>query len=184
MPLNYNTLPGQLLALLQAGRVVTVRWNCGGDESFVTTQLDGVEQEFDYGASYQEWMMEQRFSVGFVDRNKYLSQITNLAVLLNGFLTERLRLPSVGEFHMQGGGRIYLEGNKIMLEFESEATSWDDVPEPADWTPEYFLSPTELAELFPERLGVEVGPPGVDSPHPDPQMSADYTGREVLFYLP
>lgn len=176
--LAYDSLPGQLLALLQAGRIITVRWNCGGDESFVTTQLDGVEQPIDLGADYTNWRFAE-----YDDYKARMARLTNLPLLLDGFLTERLRLPSVGEFNLRGGGHILLENNHIILEFQSEATTWEDAPDPADWTPEYFLSPVELAELFPERRGIEVGPPGPVSPLPDPQMSADYSGREVLFDL-
>ncbi|MGI4869923.1 MAG: hypothetical protein ACRYFX_01960 [Janthinobacterium lividum] len=177
MALNYESLPAQLLALLQAGRVLTVRWDCGNDESIVTTLVDGVEQPFDLGAGYMDFFLEHR------DMDVYLSRITNLPVLLDGFLTERLGLPSVGEFSMRGTGRIFQEGAAIVLDYQSDATSWDDEPDPANWLPEYYLGPAELAELFPERVGAEVGAPGPLASRPDPQMSADYSGHTVLFQL-
>ena len=177
MPLNYESLPAQLLALLQAGRTLAVRWDCGNDESIVTTLIDGVEQQPDLGDDYMDFFFEPQ------GLDAYLAQITDLPVLLDGFLTERLRLPSVGEFSMHGTGHIFQQGAAIVLDYQSDATSWDDEPDPADWLPEYYLSPAEPAELFPERVGAEVGTPGPLAPRPDPQMSADYSGRVVLFQL-
>ena len=88
---------------------------------------------------------------------------------------------------MQGGGEIFLDGGSIMLDFQSDATSWDDAwEEPNDWLPEYYLSTDELTEIFPERLNEMAAWSGMARPptsHPDPQMSADYSGREALFHL-
>ena len=182
MPLNYDSLPGQLLALLQAGRTLTVRWDCGGDDYMVTTLLDGVEQPYDLGADYYDYLTFRSD-----EYEAYLSRITSLPVLLGDFVAKLLGLPSVGEFHMQGGGRIFLEGNAIMLDFQSDATAWDDGWAPDNQLPEYYLSADELAGLFPERLVEMAAWAGMARPpadHPDPQMSADYSGREVLFILP
>ncbi|MGI4762140.1 MAG: hypothetical protein ACRYF0_15640 [Janthinobacterium lividum] len=182
MSLNYDSLPAQLLALLQAGHTITVRWDCGSDDHLVTTQLDGVEQAIDLGEDDYRW----RFAAQD-EYEHYLSRITNLPLLLGGFLAEQWGLPSVGDFHMQGGGQFFLEGRAIVLEFQSDATSWDDGWEPDDQLPEYYLSASELAELFPERL-VEMAAWGglarQPADHPDPRMSANYSGREVLFTLP
>ena len=74
-----------------------------------------------------------------------------------------------------------------MLDFQSDATIWDDGWAPDDWLPEYYLGTDELTELFPERLMEMVAWSGMarqSASHPDPQMSADYSGREVLFTLP
>ena len=40
---DYQTLKTELTALLQAGHALTVRWDCGGDQSFVTTEIDGQQ---------------------------------------------------------------------------------------------------------------------------------------------
>lgn len=183
MPLNYDTLPAQLLALLQAGHQITVRWDCGSDEHIVTTHLDGVAQDFDLGEGYDLWRFAPQ-----EEYEQHLSRLTNLPLLLNSFLTEHLSLPSVGEFHMQGGGEIFLvEGRTIVLDFQSDATSWDDGWEFDRQLPEYYLSTDELTELFPKRL-IEMAAWGgmarQPASYPDPQMSADYSGREVLFTLP
>lgn len=176
MPLKYDSLPTQLLALLQAGHQVTVHWDCGGDDSFVTTLVDGVVQEHDLGAGYYDYILFEHLNI-----DEFLSRITNLAVLLNGFLTEFLGLPSVGEFTMRGEGTISLDGSDLVLEYQSTASSWEE--EPAEWQPEYYLSVEELADLFPERLGVASA--AADSPirQADLAMSASYSGRDVLFHL-
>jgi hypothetical protein len=182
MPLNYDSLPAQLLALLQAGHQLTVRWDCGSDDHIVTTYLDGIEQGFHWDEDYYLWQFAPQ-----KEYEQYLSRLTNLPLLLSSFLAEHLGLPSVGEFHMQGGGEISLEGRAIILNFQSDATSWDDGwEEPNDWFPEYYLSTDELTELFPERLiemAAWVGMVRHPASHPDLQMSANYSGREVLFHL-
>lgn len=181
MPFNYDSLPAQILALLEAGRVLTVSWDCGGDDHMVSVQLDGVAQNIDFGDDYHIWC--------FAEQEEYeqcLSRITNLPLLLSSFLTEQLGLPSVGDFQMQGGGRIVLEGREIVIDFQSDAVSWDDNWAPDDFLPEYYLSIAELAELFPERLAEIAALNGVacqPGKYPDPRMSAAYTGREVLFTL-
>jgi hypothetical protein len=181
MPLNYDSLPTQIRTLLEAGHTLTVRWDCGSDDHMVTTQLDGVEQDFDFGDDYYLWQF-----VAQEEYERYLSRITNLPMLLSGFLAERLRLPSVGDFRMQGGGRIALDGQAIVLDFQSDATGWDDGWAPNDQLPEYYLNTNELTELFPERLAEIAAWDGLarePGSYPDPQMSADYSGREVLFTL-
>jgi hypothetical protein len=182
MPFNYSSLPAQLTALLQAGHAITVRWDCGSDDHMVTIQLDGVEQGFDFGEDYDWWRFAEQ-----EEYEQYLSRVTNMPLLLSSFLAEHLGLPSVGEFRMQGGGEIFLEGRQIVFDFQSDATAWDDGWETNDLLPEYYLSTDELTELFPERLTEMVAWGGMarqPASHPDPQMSADYSGREVLFTLP
>jgi hypothetical protein len=182
MPLNYSSLPGQLTALLQAGHAITVRWDCGSDDHMVTILLDGVAQHFDFGEGYDWWRFAEP-----EEYEQYLSRVTNMPLLLSAFLAEHLGLPSVGEFHMQGGGEVFLEGRNIILDFQSDATSWDGGWAPDDWLPEYYLSLEELTELFPERLTELMAWGGMvrqPASYPDPQMSADYSGREILFTLP
>lgn len=182
MPFNYSSLPAQLMTLLQAGHALTVRWDCGSDDHMVTIQVDGVEQGFDFGEDYDWWRFAEQ-----EEYEQYLSRVTNLPLLLSSFLAEYLRLPSVGDFRMQGGGEILLDGQHIVIDFQSDATSWDEGWAPDDWLPEYYLSTDELAELFPERLTKLAAWSGMArqaASYPDPQLSADYSGREVLFTLP
>ncbi|MGI4762139.1 MAG: hypothetical protein ACRYF0_15635 [Janthinobacterium lividum] len=88
----------QMADLLQAGRALTVRWNCGGDESFVTTELDGAEVRADYNND------------------------ADFAMLLDRYLTELLDLPDAGEFSMEGTGRIFREEADVVIEYESVFT--------------------------------------------------------------
>ena len=158
-----ESLEKQITDLLQAGRALTVGWHCGGDESFVSTFLDG-----------------QPVAANYADAQ-------DLAVLLDAYLTELLDLPSVGEFDMEGEGRIFRDGADIVIEYQSVAnTYWDE-----DWKEEF--TDEEL-----QAMGVaRPEPPTDESPQPtneaetpdaeatdgayDPEMSADYSGREVLF---
>jgi len=182
MPLNYNELKRQLAALLAAGRHLAVRWDCGGDEHFVTTLLDGEVQEFDYGPGFREWQDSQWLAGNnAADSHNFLSQITNLSVLLNDYLSGLLGLPSVGEFSMNGTGHIFLEGNTIVIDYQSEAVCWDYEPGPDEnWPDELYLTAEEMVELErpPSKTGKVEHPP-----KPDLQMSAAYSGRTTMFYL-
>ncbi len=182
MPLNYSELKTQLIALLTGGHQLTVRWDCGGDEHFVTTLLDGEVQEFDYGPGFQEWQDSQWLAGNYAaDSHDFLSQITNLSVLLNDYLSGLLRLPSVGEFSMHGTGRIFQEKNAIVIDYQSEAVCWDYEPDPDEnWPDELYLTAEEMAELKrpPSKTGSAEHPP-----KPDLQMSANYTGRTIMFDL-
>jgi hypothetical protein len=176
MPFNYDILLGQLLALLRTGHTITVRWNCGSDEHIVTTQLDGVEQEIEWNQESTDWT--------FASQDEYEARLwrtTDLSILLGDFVVGLLGLPSVGEFSMQGGGRVLLQNQAVVLEFQSEATSYED--NPAGWLPEEYLSATELAELCPERL--QPNPPDLEQflSLPDSKLAAAYTGRRVMFQL-
>ena len=95
----------QIAQTLQAGHTLTVRWDCGGDESFVYTAIDGQELDTDYGNDQ------------------------NLAYLLDGYLTERLNLPDAGDFSMRGVGRIFQENQEVIIDYQSEwwaDDSWMD----------------------------------------------------------
>lgn len=182
MPLNYNELKTQLIALLAAGHLLTVRWDCGGDDHFVTTLLDDVVQEFDYGPKFREWQDSQWLSGSYAaDSHDFLGQITNLSVLLNDYLSGLLGLPSVGEFSMHGTGRIFQEGEAIVIEYQSEAVNWYYELDPDEnWPDEHYLTAEEIVELErpPNKAYEEV-----HLPKPDPQMSADYSGCTILFHL-
>lgn len=184
---DHSLVENQIAQLLRQGQVLTVRWDCGGDESFVTTEVDGVEQE----ANYRDTQ--------------------NFAVLLDRYITETLDLPDVGEFSMQGTGRIFQEGQEVILDYESRATTyWDDDDD--SWKDEFTveqladmgLSPRESASLSTNESAATESQPltseeatGSESTDPveededdepggtyDPGMSEDYSGRLVLFVLP
>lgn len=146
----------QIAALLQAGHTLTVRWDCGGDESWVYTSLNGQELDSDYGND------------------------NDLAYLLDRYLTDLLDLPDAGDFSMKGTGRIFQDGQAVLIECESTAfadTSWMDE-----------MSDEELADIGytrPEPAeGANDEAEANDSYSPDPEMSNAYTGSRVLFTLP
>lgn len=109
----------QLAGLLQAGHMLTVHWNCDGDESFVTTKVDGEEVRADYGND------------------------ADFAMLLDRYLTELLDLPDAGDFHMKGNGRIFREEASVVIEYESVFTDdGSDLLTAEEWR-EMGLDPAE-----------------------------------------
>lgn len=147
----------ELLSTLQAGHQLTVRWDCGGDESFVYTQLDGEELEANYSRS------------------------NDLPSLLDQYLTERLELPGAGEFSMEGTGRIFQEGQEVVIEYQSQAfadTSWMDDMSDEELTAIGYTRPVPAAEHADDNEEEYPSYP------PDPEMSDAYSGRLVLFTLP
>jgi hypothetical protein len=147
-------LQQQITSLLQVGHTITVRWDCGGDESFVYTQLDGQEVESDY------------------------SNDKDLAYLLDRYLTELLDLPDAGDFHMEGTGRIFQEGQKIVIDYQSVFTEAgdEDLLTDDEWR-EMGLDPDEWRS---EPKAPSTDPAATTAPVNDPF----YSGRKVLFILP
>jgi hypothetical protein len=150
----------QLAALLTTNHLLTVRWDCGGDQSFVTTEIDGQEAAADY------------------------HDPTNLPVLLDQYLTDLLELPEVGDFEMQGRGRIFLDGATVLLDYQSDYRDYND--------PNDYLSAEEWRELgvepFAQPAAEETPKAQEETPNAstttfDQDMSADYSGRRVLFQL-
>lgn len=163
MPRPLQPIQLQILSILQSGQELTVRWDCGGDESFVYTAVNGEEQVFDYATP------------------------GNLAYGMELYLTSLLELPSAGEFEMSGTGRFFQEGTSVLLEYQSAAYVYEDDswleaftdeeladmgyerPEPAD-------SEEEKKEDSENEEEAEEG-----AQKPDKKMSAEYSGRRVLF---
>jgi hypothetical protein len=147
----------QLAALLTTNHLISVRWDCGGDESFVTTEVDGQEVAADYGNE------------------------ADFAYQLDCYLTELLELPDAGDFSMQGTGRIFVTDNEVIIEYQSEFTDTGDDDlltddewlamglDPAEWRTEAAASANQEALKGPE----------------DTSQGADayYSGRRVLFHL-
>lgn len=110
----------QIADLLQAGHTLAVHWDCGGDESFVTTEVDGAEVRADYDND------------------------ADFAMLLDRYLTELLDLPDAGDFHMEGNGRIFREEASVVIEYESVFTDDGSDLMTADEWREMGLDPAEL----------------------------------------
>jgi hypothetical protein len=64
----------------------------------------------------------------------------NLAVSLSNYVLDLLELPGIGAFELRGGGRIVLEGDKVVLHYQSEFVDYE-----GDWLDE--LSEEQEAAL-------------------------------------
>lgn len=140
MPLSVNDLSTRVIALLQSGHALAVRWDCGNDESILFIDLDGAELPFNY-----------------TDTN-------DLAVNLTGYLLDLLELPGIGAFELRGGGHLVLEGEEVVLHYKSEFVDYE-----GDWV-------NELSEAQEAALNA-----GTASAPVDPDLSEEYSGRQVLF---
>ena len=146
-----QALEPQVRALLGNGHALTVRWDCGGDESFVYTQLDG-----------------QELPVNFNDPH-------DLSHQLDQYLTMKLNLPSAGEFSMEGTGRIFQEGPEVIIEYQSEAFGDDSWME--DLSDEELA---EMGYTRPEPAASEDEGDAQTYSY-DEGTSQEYSGRQVLF---
>lgn len=79
------------LDILESGKVITLKWDCGGDQAIITVFIDSEE-----------------LPIG----NAYGNQ-------LEFYLMKLLDLPDAGEFALDGGGEIIDEDEKIFLVYES-----------------------------------------------------------------
>jgi hypothetical protein len=140
MPLSLPDLEACVRALLHAGHTLAVRWDCGNDESLLYIDLDGAELPFNYRDPH------------------------DLADNLCDYLLGLLELPGVGMFELRGGGRIVLEGEAVVLTYQSEFV---------DYEGEWIDALTEEQEA---ALNA-----GTASAPIDPELSEDYSGQQVLF---
>lgn len=98
-----------LNSMLDDGKKITLKWDCGGDEAMVSIYDNG--QELDYGDTYvQELTM---------------------------YITNRISLPDAGEFSMDGGGEIIRKNKILILRCESILRGYEDFQmdtfEPLGW---------------------------------------------------
>ena len=98
-----NELKEEIIHLVKEGKVITLKWDCGGDEVHVQIYLDGKE----------------------IDYTKSIFEALDIHVL------NHLNLPDAGEFSMEGGGTIIEEDGKIYIEYESRWTGYEG--ETGEW---------------------------------------------------
>jgi hypothetical protein len=115
--MNPAQTKAHLVELLRAGHAVTVRWDCGGDESFVYTSVDSEEVEYKYTSDGGE----------------------DFAYGIDQFLTTKLKLPDAGEFSLNGSGTIALQGLEIVLTCRSEAQLLSEEEQREMGVPEEYL---------------------------------------------
>lgn len=133
-------LQQQLKQLLEEGKTITVSWDCGGDEAFAYIQMDGQELDYEHP----------------------------LAAAMDLFLINRLDLPSVGEFNLEGGGNIALKEGELWLNYASKSQFyWDE--EEYEYMVEHSKehNPEEEMPSFEESQQMQ----------PDPEFS----GKVALF---
>ena len=94
-------LKEETLKLLKEGKEITLKWNCGGDEAIVTPYLNGEQMDY---------------------RDKYVEK-------LYIYLANYLNLPDVGEFDMEGEGKLIEEKGEIYIEYESIMKGYVDYGE-------------------------------------------------------
>jgi len=93
---------------INSEKEISVKWDCGGDQAIITVYIDGTELNYD-NAFAQEMDM---------------------------YLINKLDLPDVGEFAMEGGGKIIMEQENIYIEYESRWKGYEDFDEefnPLGW---------------------------------------------------
>lgn len=96
-----EVLKYQLEDLIEEGKKITVSWDCGGDEAFAYTHIDG--QQLVFGDPLGEAM--------------------------DMYLINRLDLPSAGEFSLKGKGTIELNDEELWITYASESEfhfEWDE----------------------------------------------------------
>jgi hypothetical protein len=106
--LSEKELEIEIRRKLKAGEVLTVEWDCGGDEAIVAISSS-------------------------TDTN---DNATPFSDALHLYIINLLMLPDVGEFSMEGKGKIYEENGNIYLECESillRTVTFDKNPNDASW---------------------------------------------------
>lgn len=105
---NMIDLKEETLKLLRAGKEITLKWDCGGDEAIVTPYFDGKEMDY---------------------RDKYVEK-------LYIYIANYLNLPDVGEFQMEGGGKLIEDNGEVYIEYESIMKGYEGYDEefnPTGW---------------------------------------------------
>lgn len=164
--MNPTQTKQHLFHLLSTGHTVTVHWDCGGDESFVYTSVDGQEVATRYDGG-------EDFAYGVEE-----------------LVTDTLNLPSAGEFSMTGNGQFYHENRSVGLEYKSDAEVYDE-----ELDDDFYdtFTDQQLADMGLERPQPRPEPAqepdqAEDEKEPkmlrDEGMSSEYSGRRILFQLP
>jgi hypothetical protein len=88
----------------------------------------------------------------------------DFATNLTDYLLDLLELPGVGAFELRGGGHIVLDGEEVVLHYKSEFIDYE-----GSWVDE--LTEEQEAALNAGTAQVPI----------DPELSEEYSGRQVLF---
>lgn len=124
----------QLFGLLEAGKKIKLKWDCGGDQAIVTIIINDKELPY------------------------------NSAILdgLDIYIVNFLNLPSVGGFELSGEGEIVDENDNLylvcesMISYEIEDYEWDEDteedPEDSKTIPERDETYSGKRKLFPSEI--------------------------------
>ena len=94
----------ELLEVLEAGKKIKLKWDCGGDQAIVTTTIDEIELP-------------------------YNSDFLNG---LDIYIINYLNLPDIGEFELVGEGEIIDENDNLYLVCESTMIGYEEYSENYD----------------------------------------------------
>lgn len=89
-------LEEKLSTILNTDQVITIKWDCGGDEALIYPAIDGEELSYD-------------------------DPVTEA---ISDYLMMQLDLPSVGEYFVKGEGYLELRGEEIYISYNSEANGY------------------------------------------------------------
>ena len=95
---NKLKLKETIFSMIEAGKKLSVKWNCGGDEAIITVFENNERLKFDHP----------------------------FAMELDLYLINYLNLPDVGEFDLEGGGEIIKENEEIYIVYESILKGMED----------------------------------------------------------
>ncbi len=125
---DYTYLKYSLQDLLEEGKQIKVTWDCGGDEAILSIWIDEVRLPYDH----------------------------ELAEALDLYLVNYLELPSVGEFQMEGGGKITQTEEGLLFSYLSDVKYVAHDPDEVPPASEYDLTIEE-------------------------EMAMEYSGKKLLF---
>jgi hypothetical protein len=75
---------------IKEGKTITVKWDCGGDEAFAYF--------FENGEAIDDMEISEDLELMIINQ---------------------LNLPDAGEFVLEGEGRLFLEDDKLLIEYKS-----------------------------------------------------------------
>lgn len=99
---------------LRGGKSIRAEWDAGGDETIVSISVDGTKLSWNDPSSL--W--------------------------LSDLIADELELPNAGEWFVQGGGTVRLNGEKLEIEHSSTGSGMGWNPETDE---EYFVEDELLA---------------------------------------
>jgi hypothetical protein len=88
---NNSQLKEKILASIEAGKKITLKWDCGGDEALISVFMNNEQLKYDNAFSQE----------------------------LELYLVNYLNLPDTGQFELEGDGEIIQENEGLFIVYES-----------------------------------------------------------------